>query len=230
MEIENTGGTKRVTGRPQPFRRWPKPLFGLLLVLLLGAGGAWLAWTQLLHPTQAGLSLTSQPLDDKLAAGLLQLEGSDTPLDADQARTLLPLWKAVKSLGSSSTASVSEVDALYQQIQETLTSDQLQMVKDLDLASDGVQTLLQRYGSQAGQAQSSGSTARQSNSQAGGAPGDGGGMGGPPPDAGGGLGTGVQAGAQATAVVRSVGGASVSDMNLIFVDALIQLLEARSAG
>jgi hypothetical protein len=45
------------------------------------------------------------PLETRLAVGILSLENGELAVTPEQAQTLLPLWKAIKTLSSSDTAS-----------------------------------------------------------------------------------------------------------------------------
>jgi hypothetical protein len=183
-------------------------IFSLLLVFALAG-------------CQSMAGSTSQPaaaqtsaVQAKLAAGTLMLEGTGQAVTAEQAADLLPLWKAVKSLSKSSTTSAVEMQALYDQITETMTADQVQAIKGMSLSQDDMASLMSKYGSQrapstastgstgsssgrsssAGSSSSSGSTSSSSSSgQPGGPGGDmGGGM---PPDGGGMMGGGSDLGA-----------------------------------
>src|SRR5689334_13219283 len=97
------------------------------------------------NQTGAGMNMATMPVADKLAIGTLKLEGSANAVNAEQAKTLLPLWKAVKSLSASSTASSAEMTALYQQIQEAMTADQVTAIKNLNLSQTDLQALLKQY-------------------------------------------------------------------------------------
>lgn len=196
----------------------------------------------------------SMPVADKLALGTLKLEGSANAVTAAQAKTLLPLWKAVKSLSSSSTASSAEITALYQQIQDAMTADQVTAIKDLNLSQTDLQALMKQYGvtmqatngnfptmSPAQQATRQAARSSGSNS-AGGANGGGGPFGGPggaPPDGGGfpggpiGGGTGSTSGqpnAQGTPQARPAGGGFRGGMNSLLADPLIKVLEQRASS
>lgn len=212
------------------------------LMLLSACAGLSPAATSANPVAQSGApNMANQPIESKLALGLLKLEGTDKAVDAVQAKTLLPLWKAVKTLSASSTASADEITALYQQIQESLTADQVQAIKDLSLSPDDTQALMTQYGVQipqgAAPAQSSTRAAGSSNPQGGGFPGGdfGGGPGGPggaPPDGGGFPGGGAQ-GAQTTPQAgqrAQAGGPRGGGMNLLFVDPLIKLLETKAGS
>ena len=61
-------------------------------------------------------NIASQPVKNKLAVGMLELEGTELSITAAQAKDLLPLWNAVKSLNGEKTTAVEEMAALYVQI------------------------------------------------------------------------------------------------------------------
>lgn len=68
--------------------------------------------------TPQPFDFANQPLESKLAIGILKMEGTDLAITPDQAKTLLPLWKAVKTLSTSATTSPDELNAVYRQIEE----------------------------------------------------------------------------------------------------------------
>jgi len=123
------------------------PIVILLLVIAFvftgcsGGTAAATTTTQAATGNGAALSLT-----DKLAPGILKLEGTDLAVTPEQAAELLPLWKAVKSLGSSDTATQLEIDAVYQQIQDALTAEQLASIEALDLSGENMRTLMSELG------------------------------------------------------------------------------------
>lgn len=189
-------------------------------------------------------NFANQPVESKLAIGTLKLEGTDKAITAAQAKTLLPLWKAVKSLNNSTTASNDEMTALYKQIEEAMTADQIAAIKSLSLSQTDLQALSQKYGvtmPQPGvnpqgtpQARSSSGTTGGNNANGGGFPG---GPGGAPPDGGGpggvvggqsalSNGTTAQRTPLAGQGARRFGGG----MNTMFVDPLIKILGTRAAA
>lgn len=89
-----------------------------------------------------------QPLENRLAIGTLALEGTDQAVTPEQAQALLPLWKAVKSLSASDTASAEEIAALYDQIEESLTAEQIQAIRALSLSPEDTQALMEKYGAE----------------------------------------------------------------------------------
>ena len=94
---------------------------------------------------QAGQNPGNMPIQGMLAMGTLTLEGSENAVTAEQAKELLPLWKAVKSLSASTTTSPDELTAVYQQIQETMTEQQVQAIKDMKLSQEDTQALMKKY-------------------------------------------------------------------------------------
>ena len=87
----------------------------------------------------------------QLALGTLMLEKTDYPIQADQAKKLLTLWKAARSLGSSDTVADEELTALVNQIQATMTSEQMQEIEAMDLTLDSMQTISEELGLNMGQ-------------------------------------------------------------------------------
>lgn len=231
-------------------------LVGMLFVLAacsaLGQEGSTSSTT---NQDQANLpNMADQPIEGKLAVGTLSLEGTENAITAEQAKNLLPLWKAVKSLVNSSTAADDELTALYQQIQEAMTAEQIQVIKDMQLGPDETQALMTKYGVELPQGgnmpelsdeQKATLEARRASGNQGGdfagggmppdgagGPPDGGGM---PPDGGGFQGGGNTQGGgagqpdtQGTPQAPQGGrGMRGGGMNTLLVEPLIKLLEER---
>jgi len=81
-----------------------------------------------------------------LLVGSLKLEETSQAISQDEAAQLLPLWQAYRSLSSSQTAAEAEVEALLQQIEGTMTSDQIQAIKEMNLTSTDMLELMQSMG------------------------------------------------------------------------------------
>jgi hypothetical protein len=81
-----------------------------------------------------------------LLVGTLKLEGTDLAVTSGQAAELLPLWKAVKSLGSSDTTAQEEIDALYVQIKETMTAEQLAAIDAMTFTREDQSALMTQLG------------------------------------------------------------------------------------
>lgn len=236
------------------------PFVILLLVLVFVLSGCSGAATAANTATVQGAAANAPALslNEKLAAGTLKLEGTDLAVTVDQAKTLLPLWKAVKSLSASDTASQLEIDALYQQIQDALTDEQLAAIEKLDLSGQNMQSLMTDLGIEmpqgaAGNGLSDSERATRiaelrasGNIPQGGGPGGeapGGGMqpGGAMPPGGGDMGgdmgggnfvppDGAGGNLQTTPQPGQANGRNAMRFGAIFIDPLIKLLETRAAG
>ena len=193
------------------------------------------------------------PVSLKLALGTLNLDGSENEVSADEAAALLPLWKAVSSLGSSDTVAAEEMNALYDQIQETMTPEQVAAIDQMQLTRESMGEIAQklgvelfgnggRFGTFTPEMQATAQAARESGQFqgrnfpvppeggfAGGGPGDGSG-------GGGGFGGNFQGGGnltpeqQATMTARRAanGNRINSGVPSALLDALIQYLEGKT--
>lgn len=86
------------------------------------------------------------PLTGRLGMGTLLLEDTQWKVDAAQAAQLLPLWKTVKALAASETSSADEISAVLEQIQETMTADQLSAIQAMDPGGEQMAALAEKYG------------------------------------------------------------------------------------
>jgi hypothetical protein len=77
---------------------------------------------------------------NQLALGTLELDGTPNALTAEQAQTLLPLWQALLSTQQSGAAAQAEVNALLEQIESNLTTEQLAAIKAMQLIQTDMQT------------------------------------------------------------------------------------------
>ncbi len=121
----------------------------IVAVLVLAAGGFGVYKFLIQKSTvQASASGGTQEMtiDSQLAVGILKLENTDLAVTAEQAQALLPLWKGVLSFGTSDTISDAEMDALYAQIEETLTADQMAEINSMDLENVDMATLASDLG------------------------------------------------------------------------------------
>jgi hypothetical protein len=92
---------------------------------------------------QAGTSLSQVNM---LLIGTLKLEDTDQAVTANEAAKLLPLWQAYRSLSTSQTTAEAEVEALLNQIQITMNSNQVQAIKAMNLSSSDMMNLMQSMG------------------------------------------------------------------------------------
>lgn len=86
------------------------------------------------------------PVELQLAIGTLKLDGTEQAVDAGQAAELLPLWKAVLSLGQSETVAAEEMQALFKQIQETMTTEQVQVIAGMQITGEDMAQVAQDLG------------------------------------------------------------------------------------
>jgi hypothetical protein len=193
------------------------------------------------------------PLEMKLAVGTFKLEKTDLAVTPEEAKALLPLWKAVKTLGTSDTASQEEVSALYDQIKETMTPEQVQEIEKMELSPDDYNSLMKELGIRAPQGGPGGNLQNLSESERAtrvaqfrsqnqsGRQNGGGGQFGP---GGGGFPQGGNPGFAPPGGTTGQGSGRVSQtpgagqrqarrglgMNIMFVDPLIKMLETRAGG
>ena len=116
----------------------------IMLAVLLSACGA----SKTSSPAGNGndpAARTLPPLT-QVAIGIFKLEGTDQAVTAKQASDLLPLWQVYSTLNQSDTAAQAEVDALVQQIQDSMTSDQMKAIQGLKLTQKDVFALMQEKG------------------------------------------------------------------------------------
>jgi hypothetical protein len=85
----------------------------------------------------------------RLALGTLKLEGTNLVVTKEEASELLTLWQAYQSLSNSDTTSQVELDALVEQIQGVMTSDQLQAIEAMKLTDQIVSEEVQSLGDSA---------------------------------------------------------------------------------
>ena len=166
--------------------------------------------------TQASNELTNT----QLAVGTLKLEGTEQDISAEQARELLVLWYVYSDLSQSDIAAQEEVDGLLTQVQENMTTEQMQAITDMDISQQDISSAAQG---------SAKTTASSSNT----ASADGGEM--SPPDGGmtGGMDMPADMGGTGSTVSASQQTAPSADNSTevpsAVVDALIEFLEKKIA-
>jgi hypothetical protein len=200
-------------------------LAGLLVILLSGC-----STTTPTVSSSNGLSTAS-----KLALATLKLEGTINAVTASQAKDLLTLWQGYQSLSNDDTASQLELDALANQIEGNMTSEQIQAIEAMSLTdqsvSETLSTLVGNLASDTAVSTPSASSVSLSSST-----GEPNGMitGGAPPSGGDGMGDilGTAAGGTAKqskpATSQSAVGSAAVQVNPVLLQAVIQLLETRS--
>lgn len=73
------------------------------------------------------------PARMQLSLGTLKLADTGTPVSAEQAAKLLPLWQALQSMTSSGNSASAEVNALLGQIEAIFSAEQLAAIKGMKL-------------------------------------------------------------------------------------------------
>jgi hypothetical protein len=177
------------------------------------------------------------PVENQLILGTLLLEDTDHALTTEQAAVLLPMWQMMKELESSDTAATQEKGGLIEQIQETMTSEQIRAIADMKLTQKELFAYMQKAGlmqrpQQSGTQAASGSTSGNFPGNGGGAPPagfEGGGRsisseGGGGPS--GGTGSNLTSEQIATMQARRASGGSGGNTSAL-LDALLQLLETK---
>ncbi len=177
------------------------------------------------------VSLTDQyegaiPVQLQLILGTFKLEGTELAVSGEQAGRLLPLWRALRSLSASDSAAPEEIEALIDQIENTMSSGQIRTISAMALTREDILALASEMGL-------GGRPDGQTGGPQGGPPG-GGFPGGGPPRGGPGQGAlGENLNPEQVATLRAERGGSSNAAGRaggFLVDPLIQLLETRSAS
>lgn len=86
-------------------------------------------------------------LRNQLNLGILKLEDNpDLAVTPEQATQLIGLWQGLTALTKSGTGATVEVDAMLNQIENTLTVEQRQAIVDMHLVQDDIQAVAQEWG------------------------------------------------------------------------------------
>ena len=81
-----------------------------------------------------------------MALGTLKLDNTDLAIASDQAADLLPLWQVLSNLSGSDSASQVEIDSLIEQIQDTMTPEQIAAIEDMNLTQADIFATMQELG------------------------------------------------------------------------------------
>ena len=76
----------------------------------------------------------------QLTLGSLKLAETNTPIAAEQAATMLPLWQALQNMTRTGNSAQAEVNALLGQIEATFTPGQLTAIREMKLTSADIQS------------------------------------------------------------------------------------------
>jgi PBP1b-binding outer membrane lipoprotein LpoB len=166
------------------------------------------------------------PLQTALIVGTFKLEGTENAITPEQAANLLPLWMVLKNLLESDTTSSAEIEALTNQISDTMTEAQMYQINTMELTGETMSMLMEELGlNEDFQRRETAEGAQEGGNRNGGLPGGTGPGGGPPGGAGT---TGLSAeeleALQATRDARK-GGSFM--FNTALIEALIELLQSK---
>jgi hypothetical protein len=96
------------------------------------------------------------PVRNQLALGIMALDETDLAVTSEQAAELLPLWQVMRSSTKTGTEPSAELDALLEQMQETLTAGQLSAIQAMRLTQTSLQAWVQEQGLTLGSGSGSG--------------------------------------------------------------------------
>jgi hypothetical protein len=96
--------------------------------------------------SQSGPNAGALPAATQLIIGTIKLDGTAQAVTTEQAAELLPLWQTMVVLTNSDTAANQEKEALITQIQETMTAEQTQAIKDMNLTREDMSSIMQQQG------------------------------------------------------------------------------------
>jgi hypothetical protein len=207
----------------------------ILLLVLVSACSSLAASAGLaVNGTSATAEAAKSAVTNNLGIGILLLEGSEVQVSVDQASSMLLLWKGVKLLTSDKNASVLELAALYEQIQENLTAEQIASIGEISYTQQDVDLVMQKYAGDSITAASVKKTTSSSSSNSSfGGPG---GPGGPGGDMA--VISGMSSGAtgssstttsaQAKAIAASKSSSTSAGLNAQLADTVIALLQQRA--
>lgn len=200
----------------------------LYAVLMTACGGSTETDSSNENTNQFDPSAFELPLSSTLAIGTIKLDETDQAVTSDQAVDLLPLWQVLNSLNSSDRAAPEEILAILEQIQETMTAEQLATIDEMELTREDVFNTMRDIGGDYGSGEGRGEGFSSNGGPGGGFPG-----GGPPGGGPGGGGFGGQDFSPeqiATAQARRAenGGGFTNRVMTPLVDAVINLLESKA--
>jgi hypothetical protein len=156
-------------------------------------------------------SAAELPAQTKLILGTINLEETENAVTVEQARELLPMFYVLQDLNESDTAAQEEINGLVSQIQETLTSAQVQAIDAMSLSRRDIFAIIQGGSGGTGTSGTTATTDRD-------------GMGGPP-EMGGGIPGGVTS-TTSTGTASTRPAMNTGTPTALF-DAIIKILEKK---
>ncbi len=178
----------------------------------------------------------SMPVETQIMLGTVMLEETEFAVNAEQASALLPLWKALRSLGENDTTAQAELDAVISQIEDIMTLEQVSAIEGMGLSMQDLSVVAEilgvemdglgggGFGDITPEMQATREAMRESGQAPGGGPGGGLGL-------GGGQGPGgaeLDPAARETAIAeRGVVRGARSGINSFLLDGIIEFIEAK---
>jgi hypothetical protein len=86
------------------------------------------------------------PETTQLLLGIFNLDGTDAAVTVEQAKELLPLVQALNTMSSSQSAVKVEIDAVYAQLWDTLTTQQADAIRAMNLTNQDFSEVAQAQG------------------------------------------------------------------------------------
>jgi hypothetical protein len=131
-------------------------IFTLLLSALLIASCGAKAVTSSTNDVYTSSSLSTDyenamPVRNQLAIGTMKLDGTAQAVTPEQAKTLLPLYQALRGTSTSGGDSQEEISALLSQIESAMTAEQLSAIGGMKLTFTDMQTWATENGITLGQ-------------------------------------------------------------------------------
>jgi hypothetical protein len=128
-------------------------VFPALAMALAACGSASSSSAGTVNPDRLNADYDSAlPVETQLILGTLKLEGTPQAVDPAMAVELLPLYTLLQQLTTSGTAAQAEIDAVLEQVQATMTADQIHAIAEMKLT----QTAMADYFGSAGRFAASG--------------------------------------------------------------------------
>ncbi len=119
------------------------PIFLSLILILTACGGS---ASEESAPQTGDAVQERLPLETTLMIGTVKLDETEHAIDSAQAAELLPLWKALKSLSESETAASAETEAIINQIEKTMTSEQMETITAMELSTEDMAAVQEQLG------------------------------------------------------------------------------------
>lgn len=121
---------------------------GMLTVVVLLAACGQAAAPAASSSTSSGQTAPNGTLPEstQIILGTFKLEGTANAVDAAEAAKLIPLYKMLVSLETSTSSAPQEVSSVEDQIKSTMTAAQIKAIMDMKLTRQDMMTIMQDQG------------------------------------------------------------------------------------